>query len=244
LWESGERAPGIDDLLDLAQALNRPIGFFLPSSNRLPQEDRAVASLSLRSVASQLSGATLGPELQRAISDAEAMSPEPVVFLPRSRDPIESAQEILSALSTAAPPIDVERAARMIGARVITQTYRTDALSGFLLYLEDGPVIGTNAAHALGRRRFTMAHELGHLVLGHHADFHLDLTSSVHAGDPPGYDWKHERSANTFAANLLMPAGLIRQDWMAERQTPARLAKRYQVSQEAIGIRLASLGLT
>src|SRR4051794_35248159 len=50
-------------------------------------------------------------------------------------------------------------------------------------------------------------------------DHRCDLTRSPwgyrplpDAGGPPGYDWHHERTANTFAANLLMPAGLVRRD--------------------------------
>ncbi|MDX6438991.1 MAG: hypothetical protein QOF45_1574 [Gaiellaceae bacterium] len=243
LWESGERVPGIDDLLDLAHVLNRPISFFLPDERQRPDRDREVAALTLRSVAAQLSGAKVGPEIQHAVAEAEAVPTPPVVFLPRSREPIEAAQEVLSALGMTEPEVDIDKAALLLGARVIPHRYSTDALSGFLLYLSDGPVISTNSGQSRGRQRFTLAHELGHLILGHHADYHLDLTSSVSAGDPPGYDWKHERAANTFAANVLMPAGLIRQDWAEEGATAPRLAKRYGVSQEAIGIRLASLGL-
>lgn len=122
--------------------------------------------------------------------------------------------------------------------------FSTDALSGFALNQDGGPVIAVNRGQSRGRQRFTVAHELGHLLLSHHADFHIDLISSVAAGEPPGFDWRHERAANTFAASLLMPAGMVRDDWLAADQNAAELAtRRYQVSQEAMGIRLAVLGL-
>ncbi|MHB8469031.1 MAG: ImmA/IrrE family metallo-endopeptidase [Gaiellaceae bacterium] len=243
LWEAGERAPGVDDLLDVAAAVGRPISFFLPESAREPAEDRQVAALSLRAIADQLSGSHVGSEVQQAIAKAETMPPPPIVVSPRSREPIEAAHELLSALDSPMPPVDVTHAALLLGARVVLREYSSDALSGFLLHLIDGPVISANSRQSPGRQRFTLAHELGHLILGHHADFHLDLLSSVNAGDPPGYDWRHERAANTFAANLLMPASMVRDDRRAG-MTPAQLAKRYGVSKEAVGIRVASLGLS
>ncbi|HTU78400.1 MAG TPA: ImmA/IrrE family metallo-endopeptidase [Solirubrobacteraceae bacterium] len=77
----------------------------------------------------------------------------------------------------------------------------------------DGAVIGINADHPETRQRFTMAHELGHYLLRHHERaeayedrFHLDLAENT----PPGFDWRAERAANDFAADLLMPAGSCR----------------------------------
>jgi Zn-dependent peptidase ImmA (M78 family) len=127
---------------------------------------------------------------------------------------------------------------------VIGHHFSSDALSGFLLHIGDTPVIGVNALHPDGRQRFTLAHELGHLVLGHHADFHIDLFSPVSAGDPPEYDWRHERAANVFAASLLMPASLVRRDRVDGNQSLSVLARRYKVSEEAMGIRLIVLGLS
>jgi Zn-dependent peptidase ImmA (M78 family) len=50
-------------------------------------------------------------------------------------------------------------------------------------------------------------------------------------------------AANAFAAELLMPAGLISHDHLDTGLTVARLAARYKVSSEAMGIRLSVLGL-
>jgi hypothetical protein len=40
-----------------------------------------------------------------------------------------------------------------------------------------------------------------------------------------------------------MPAGLVRRDYLDGGLTPAKLATRYNVSTEAMGIRVAALGL-
>jgi Zn-dependent peptidase ImmA (M78 family) len=239
-WEKGQRMPGLDDILDLARLLNRPPDYFLPDPvEREAQRPEAI----LRAVASQLAGVELGAESDAVLESAERQRSPVGAFRPRSADPIEAAEEVLSAARQTEPPIDVKAAASLCGARVVRHRFSSDALSGFLLKLDDESVIGTNALHSARRQCFTVAHELGHLVLQHHADYHLDLTSSVSSGDPPGYDWRHERAANTFAANLLMPAGLVRRDYVDAELDPGQLATRYNASAEAMGIRVSALGL-
>jgi hypothetical protein len=78
---------------------------------------------------------------------------------------------------------------------------------------------------------------------GHSASFHLDFfDAGGSAGDAPGYNWQHERAANEFAANLLMPADLVRRT--ADRITDINeLAAAFDVSRQAMAFRLAALGL-
>ena len=242
LWEAGERMPAVDDLLAVAAALDRAVDFFLPA--RTEETKRESAAVLLRAVASQLSGARVGTEVAQVVREADRHAPPLFAsFHPRTRDPIEAAQELLSAMRATRPPIDVDAAASLCGVFVIRRRFSNDALSGFL-YIGQHRTIGVNALHTDARQRFTLGHELGHLVLGHHADFHIDLFSPVSAGDPPEYDWRQERAANTFAANLLMPSGLIRHDRVEGNQTLATLARKYRVSEEAMGIRLTALGLS
>jgi len=66
-----------------------------------------------------------------------------------------------------------------------------------------------NSSNPPLRRRFTEAHELGHIIIPWHKGTivdHLDLSGS---GVGDAY-WRFEDEANQFAAELLMPSG-----WMA-----------------------------
>jgi Zn-dependent peptidase ImmA (M78 family) len=102
--------------------------------------------------------------------------------------------------------------------------------------------VAVRAADPPRRRRFSAAHELGHVLLAHHDTFHVDLSRAD--GVPPDYDWRHERAANEFAAALLMPAVLLQTDIeRAGRPTAAKLAERYDVSEQAMSIRLSALGV-
>ena len=89
------------------------------------------------------------------------------------------------------------------------------------------------------RRRFTIAHELGHFVLhrGQRQSFNCDKESVYSGIDTIRVI---EREADDFASNLLMPGDLLR-DWIATQRIDFRvlgdIAQRFQVSREALCIR-------
>jgi Zn-dependent peptidase ImmA (M78 family) len=112
-------------------------------------------------------------------------------------------------------------------------------------------IIGVNSAHSIGRQRFTIAHELGHLIL------HKDETLHVDERAPIGF--RNEESslatkdveieANQFAAELLMPADLLAKeiesisDDLEAEAAVSELADRFQVSEQAMTLRLTRLGI-
>ncbi len=104
------------------------------------------------------------------------------------------------------------------------------------------PIVVVNQGDSQGRRRFTAAHELGHILLNHHDTFHVDLDSNE--GSPPNYNWRFERSANDFAAALLMPEELVRRSVENRVQSDLKgLAREFDVSLQAMSIRLAGLSI-
>lgn len=117
-----------------------------------------------------------------------------------------------------------------------------------------------------GRRNFTIAHELGHYVLGHHlhsASLFCGSDGIIEEGDAT---LVIEREANYFATCLLMPEEKIKKAFFSMLRNSRRvyrkdflivqkntfgawcgmrddLTKRYGVSEEALRNRLRSLGL-
>jgi hypothetical protein len=72
------------------------------------------------------------------------------------------------------PPVDLERIAFEIGAQ-LEYPRLGDSLSGFLALKDGERVIGINARHHRNRQRFTLAHEIAHLLLGHETgEVHVD----------------------------------------------------------------------
>lgn len=129
-------------------------------------------------------------------------------------------------------PVDVERlAVELLGIPVIRYDF-PDRICGTLVYNDGQPIIGVNENHALVRQRFTISHEIIHHVRQHGAAMCMD-----NAGG-----WK-EYEANSGAAELLMPAAYIKSHAIYYDFDIHRLAKRYNVSCQAMEYRLINLGL-
>ena len=101
-------------------------------------------------------------------------------------------------------------------------------------------VLGTSQVPA--RQRFTLAHELGHLLAGDDQGVHLDrdVYDRAQAKDPS------EMRANSFASAFLMPEDILRAAVGTAGLTEdafAALACDLQVSPSALAIRLQQLRL-
>jgi Zn-dependent peptidase ImmA (M78 family) len=165
--------------------------------------------------------------------------------------PEEVARRILSEHDLVRAPVPVERLAKKLGARLSYQPFseNDDDVSGLLYRDGSRTIIGINSTHAPTRQRFTIAHELGHLLLHPGKPMILDrarvnLRNSVSsmASDT------QEIEANQFAAALLMPRDFLLSEL---KQMPAKradtliegLAKKFNVSREAMRHRLVNLGI-
>lgn len=167
----------------------------------------------------------------------------------RAPSPAEKrAIKLLREQSVNEPPVPVEGLAKRLGARITYEPFEGD-VSGMLYRYDDHSVIGVNSTHARTRQRFTVAHEVGHLVLHEGQPMFIDR-GRVNWRD--GTSDRDEIQANSFAAELLMPRDFMQGEierFVAKRQrvTPpeliAGLAKRFQVSPEAMNYRLANLGI-
>jgi hypothetical protein len=157
--------------------------------------------------------------------------------------PRDTAEALLAAAGITKPPIRMAWLLAGCGVRVLLRDFAD--VDGLAVELDDGPAIGINRAQGPARRRFTAAHELGHHLLRHidryHVDFGGDLSPGA-SGEHRGYDWRVERAANDFAANLLMPADMVRAVWIPGSSI-RRLADIFQVSPAAAGFGLTNLGL-
>jgi hypothetical protein len=117
-----------------------------------------------------------------------------------------------------------------------------DNVSGWIERLPSGKYkIAVNSNHPSTRQRFTAAHELGHYI--YHRDLLGDGIGDNRAYRPDGTDRpnanilpRHERQANSFAANVLMPRQVIAA--IPGPQNVPKLAELFEVSQETMRIHL------
>jgi IrrE N-terminal-like domain len=94
------------------------------------------------------------------------------------------------------------------------------------------------------RRRFSVAHEIGHFVL--HTGASSGGAVFCRTGDlrpaPGSPERLRERQANRFAAELLMPRELVEREVARVGRDPFALARLFAVSDLAMGFRLVNLG--
>ena len=163
----------------------------------------------------------------------------------------QTVSTLLEEAGISEPGFDVKHIAKNQGAIVVEEPNEND-FSGFLFRSSDSaPIIGVNSNHAPTRKRFTIAHELGHLLLHPKSGVHVDqaIVQMRDARASAGVD-EDEMEANRFAAELLMPRNFLEADLEAlgpiyadDERAIASLARKYRVSPQAMAIRLSTLNL-
>lgn len=170
------------------------------------------------------------------------------------------AQHLLQEHRITHPWIDVYAlAAKIPAVKGIEELGLNNDISGALLPVDDGQwLIVVNKAHAESRRRFTVAHELGHLLLHQYTTPHADRRLRLRDARSSEGSAFEEIEANQFAAELLMPREFVvrsvqkhlptlqyepEDDAQKEafQDVVKDLAKRFRVSEQAMTIRLSSL---
>lgn len=164
-------------------------------------------------------------------------------------------ENLLSKVSLEGAPVDLDAVAKVLSLEISEQTSLDDDISGCLIRRDDGRnIIGVNAAQHPNRKRFTIAHEIGHYLLHKGEEYHLDRAPSFRINfrdtvSSAAVD-ENEMEANLFAAELLMPADFLARDLESgmdladdSDQGLQTLANRYGVSAQALTYRLMNLGL-
>lgn len=164
-----------------------------------------------------------------------------------------AAEKLIERLGIQAAPVDVESIASMLGLHIVAEDLGSD-ISGLLVSRDGSASIAVRRTDPPNRRRFTIAHEIGHFVLRHHVQrnelVHADRHEQVIYRSPRASEGLDpvEVQANQFAASLLMPARFVR-DKVEQLEKPfseadvKALATEFRVSEQAMTIRLTTLGL-
>ena len=149
-------------------------------------------------------------------------------------------------------PIDVDRAVRALGLRVVYESLGED-VSGLLIWCPKPAVICVNRDLPAPKQRLVVAHEMAHVHLGHEFEpeqyVHVDRKFDRYRDCiTPGLS-EQDLEANAFAVELMMPTKLVRQavlnvgnGSLSEDQIQD-LAAHFDVTVQSMTIRLSRLGL-
>lgn len=157
--------------------------------------------------------------------------------------------EMLVSNSITAAPVPVDVLAKRAGAQVQEHDFKNE-ISGMLLRTNGQQIIAVEASQHPVRKRFTIAHELGHLLLhqGEEVRIDTDFRVNLRSSSSSTAEYVEEIEANAFAASLLMPEQFLKRDMhnvdyfdIEDASHVKRLAGLYKVSAQAMTIRLVNL---
>jgi hypothetical protein len=155
---------------------------------------------------------------------------------------LQRARRLVAQSGTGFPPADLDNMVKSLGLPPVR--YVPLAVDGRLV--RDGPnySIEVNERHPPARKRFTIAHEIGHIILGSGG---LLGCSRIHMGGAVGQepDPREEGLADLAAAEILMPAHWAF-EFLGTRlptfSTIAAMAKACETSIEVAARRLVECG--
>lgn len=140
--------------------------------------------------------------------------------------------------------IDLEALARARDVQVYSAP--AESFEGAAMVIEGVSAVCVNEDQIRQRYRFTFAHELGHLFL----PWHFELLNRGHQLIDKEVGWGAatdgiEREANSFAAELLTPAHLVRpylRHGAIDTSRAITVADTFDVSRTAAALRIAEVG--
>lgn len=254
--EQGRRTPRPEEIVTLARLYGRTVHELVratPPTVGLAAQFRAGA----RAEAADTAGAV--DDLQRLVDDVVELEtmlaapsarryPEPydIDGLPIdvAADQVADAERRRLGLGDGPVPQLRELLEEDVGVRIFALPLPSKVAGLFGHAEPAGTCIAVNAKHPHERQRWTLAHEYGHFLTSR---WSAEVTGLA-AGRQPA----RERFADAFAANFLMPTAGVTRRFQALRRSRGgsftaadllQLAASYEVSAEALAVRLEDLRL-
>jgi Zn-dependent peptidase ImmA (M78 family) len=155
--------------------------------------------------------------------------------------PTECAKKLLLELNVKTVPVYPRKIARELG--IFVRERKADSgYDGYLISANGTWGIMVNGSiRSTARKRFTVAHELGHYYMDYHDGISYQC-SRKDIGNVSSSAKQDEREANEFAVELLMPAKIFMEDVRQRHiglETINFLATKYETSMTSTAIRYA-----
>ncbi len=245
--ESGVRRISALELARIADVLGRPLGWFLANTPAPILSRRAdmIREQTSAELDAELTFEGLTLEVEQLLDLGVLAPPEKHVAI---KGPVEERHAAsLAALdarllcsSVTEPLGDLASVVEVFGLHVYSLPLASD-VDGLMLRLEGGSGIClVNGASEPGRRRSTVAHELGHFLFDD--EYSAEALTAAGRSD-------REALIDYFAGHFLVPEPALRQAWLTRdgrtdpRGAAVEIAAEYRVSWRALLMRLLETGL-
>ena len=240
--ETGNRHLSALELAALARATGLPIDWFVAESAPMVASRRAgeLRAPSIGDVRVDVLTRDVTQLLEMRLLRPAASRPE----LPVPGD-VAAAEDAAAAVrahlgAAADPPIDLAAAAEALGVFAYSLDLpQSNADGGYVAISEDLGVALLNGAQPSARRRYTLAHEIGHHVFQDASAVDLEAAGRSET----------ERAIDAFAIHLLLPRATLQRRWRELRGSdePRRAAlvigAEYRLSWTALCAHLMNLGV-
>ena len=152
----------------------------------------------------------------------------------------EMASKVLAECGITEPPINLKHVVEVKGFVYMEVDTFPDNVSALFIAKGGQNYALVNAKHHPNRQRFSLAHELGHIILQHKGvDLEEDVstidTPPENSGDSRRRD-PREKEADIFASALLIPLGMLKKEHSKKDADIEKMAKVFGVSQQAMTI--------
>ena len=239
--ETGARRVGAVELARLAEALDMRVEWFF--------DDAPVAVVSRRNAAEPGSPSPeidrLTERLAREVAFLQSLGELPLPASPTMAMPgaPEEAEEIAADVrrrlgySAGQPAVNLSSRVAGVGLLAFSVAGGGDGADGGSILLERGGVAVVNGTRDSGRRRLTLAHELGHYVFADEYSTDWDILSAPS---------RTESLIDRFARAVLLPAAVLTERWSGGESTrteAVRIASEFRVDMSTLARRLEELHL-
>ncbi len=241
--ERGVRGVSSLELARLAAALERPIDWFIREAPQAVVSRRAdqIESRTVTSLDALLEQVARDTELILELGGLPDPQPRPPRLIKSFADAEDLATELRREIDAGTGPlVDIGSVVQQLGLYAfVFETPSNNVADGAYVALSNSGVTVINGNMPSGRRRFTLAHELGHHFLS-------DAYSTDYLDEGTG---TIEGLINAFAAYLLMPRDGATKFWRSHngeqdpRVAMIELAAHYRLSWSAACSQAHNLGL-
>lgn len=232
--ERGERGIATTELVRLAECLSMRLEWFFqdaPQSVISRRRGRPAGSthLEIDRLTERLAREI---EFMQRIGDLK-LRDSPRIRFEQSNDAMESAAartRKLLGYDEVEPAQRLSDQTRRVGLLTFSLALDDRLTDGASVMLARGGLAVVNGSHAPGRRRLTLAHEIGHYVFTD--EYSVDVADSSNAS--------REQRIDRFARALLLPPLALRQEWSGSdiRTDAVRIASEYRVDMSTLARRL------
>lgn len=216
--EAGTRKVSATELIALAAALDRPIDWFAFESPPAVVSRRHDPSAGGLSAVLDRTVERLGRDIDFLVDQGVLATPTTRQQLPMPKDFGDAEQLADKARALMGVPTgplhDLQSACEQVDLMAFAIDLGESGGDAAYIEVDSYGVALVNGATDPGRRRFNLAHELGHHLVG---DAYAPEAAITVDGDT-------ERLLNVFAAHLLMPRGPVTELWNESASQDQRLA--------------------